>query len=176
VSSLAVLYANWMIPVLPPFRTPTGGEVFALALLIVFNLLILAVLRGGLLTVSRLQLMGMELYPLLMAVWLLINTAAFLVVQFRLSTYSLTVSIIYLLMASGFVYYGLARHYAYIRRFGLVLTALVTAKLFLYDLSFLTALAKIFAYFCFGVALLVISYIYQRLEKGWGGARYEKSP
>ncbi|MFD2881480.1 DUF2339 domain-containing protein [Paenibacillus rhizoplanae] len=59
-------------------------------------------------------------------------------------------------MASG-------KRYLYIRRFGLALSLLATGKLLLYDLTLLNTGSKIIAYFSFGLCLLGISYLYQRI-------------
>ncbi|MNI88910.1 hypothetical protein D3C73_1462500 [compost metagenome] len=51
-----------------------------------------------------------------------------------------------------------------IRRLGLGLTLLATGKMVFYDVSLLTAGSKIVAYFSFGILLLGISYLYQKVS------------
>jgi uncharacterized membrane protein len=171
---LAVFYANWSVPVLSTGPEHTVAEISALIILIQYNLLVLVVVREAALSTIRLRYMSLELYPLLVSIWLLTNTTAFLTVQFRLSTVNLTISVVYLLLAAAFTYYGLVKRFIYIRRFGLGLALFATAKLFLYDLSYLSPLSKIFAYFSFGLVLIAISYIYQRLERGWEETHHAK--
>ncbi|MNI73332.1 hypothetical protein D3C73_1293330 [compost metagenome] len=60
--------------------------------------------------------------------------------------------------------FGFRRRYVYIRRFGLALSLLATGKLLLYDLTLLNTGSKIIAYFSFGLCLLGISYLYQRVS------------
>lgn len=174
LGTLAIFYTNSSIPVLSPGVQPPVAEVTALTILVLCNILVLIVVREAVLAVIRLRYASLEFYPLIPAIWLLINTTAFLIVQFGLSTVNLAISIVYLLLAVGFVIYGLSKRYIYIRRFGLVLALLAIAKLFLYDLSFLSAMGKIFAYFCFGIILVLISFLYQKLEKGWEGDNHAK--
>jgi len=51
-----------------------------------------------------------------------------------------------------------------IRRLGLGLTLFATGKMVFYDVSLLTAGSKIIAYFSFGLLLLGISYLYQKVS------------
>ncbi|MNN73235.1 hypothetical protein D3C81_1893350 [compost metagenome] len=73
-------------------------------------------------------------------------------------------SIVYLLLSIGYIMYGFRYRYIMIRRMGLGLSLLSTGKMLLFDLNLMTAGSKIVAYFSFGIVLLGISYIYQRVS------------
>jgi uncharacterized membrane protein len=104
------------------------------------------------------------MYPVILGVYLLGVATVFLNVQFRLGEVSLLFSFLYLLLAIGYIVYGFRYKYVYIRRLGLGLTLFATAKLVFYDLSSLSAGGKVIGYFCFGLVLLGISYVYQKVS------------
>jgi uncharacterized membrane protein len=52
-----------------------------------------------------------------------------------------------------------------IRRFGLGLSFMAVAKLFLFVLSFLSEGYRIISYFAFGFVLIAISFVYQYFNK-----------
>lgn len=110
------------------------------------------------------QYKNAELYPLILSIYFIAVLAAFLNVQFQLGDVSFVISLIFLAVAVGYILYGFKRKYVYVRRIGLGLTLFSTGKLFLFDLGFLTETSKILAYFCFGLVLLGISYIYQKVS------------
>ncbi|WP_332696331.1 DUF2339 domain-containing protein [Halalkalibacter lacteus] len=136
----------------------------ALVLLIGFNVLIFFSGRDLLLAYIRQQYKDIELFPTILGVYILGVLAAFLTVQFRLADVGFVFSSVFLVVAVCYILYGFKKQYVYIRRIGLGLTLLSTGKLFLYDLAFLTETSKILAYFCFGVVLLGISYMYQKVS------------
>ncbi|AZB41032.1 DUF2339 domain-containing protein [Bacillus sp. FJAT-42376] len=153
------------IPVLEPgLEQNTFIHYLALVLLIGFNLLIFFTGRDLLLSFIRKQYKNVELYPTVLSVYLLGILAAFLYVQFRLGDVGVLASTIFLAVAIGYIFYGFKKQYVYIRRIGLGITLLSTGKLILFDLAFLTEGSRIIAYFCFGIALLAISYMYQKVS------------
>jgi uncharacterized membrane protein len=142
----------------------SAAEYLALVLLIGFNVLVFFSGRDFLLSILRRTYSNMEMYPVILGVYLLGMTTVFLNVQFHLGDVSLMFSFLYLLLAIGYIVYGFRYKYVYIRRLGLGLTLFATAKLVVYDLSFLSAGGKVIGYFCFGLVLLGISYGYQRVS------------
>jgi uncharacterized membrane protein len=148
----------------PNFADNSAAEYAALILLIGFNVLVFFSGRDFLLALLRRQYRSMELYPVILGVYLLGIATAFLIVQFQLGDVSLVFSFLYLILAIGYIVYGFRYKYVYIRRLGLGLTLFATGKLVIYDLSFLSAGSKIIAYFCFGLVLLGISYMYQKVS------------
>lgn len=151
-----------------PIADNSAVSYISLGLLIGYNLFVFFIGRDFLIAVIRRQFKSIELYPLLAGVYLLGILTAFLSVQFRLGDISLAFSLLYLLLSIAFIMYGFSKKYVYIRRLGLGLSLLSTGKLFLYDLSLLTTGSKIVAYFCFGLVLLGISFIYQKLSNRQG--------
>ncbi len=166
---LVTLYINVSIPVLTIQRVNVTAEFLALAILIAFNIFVLLCTRRLILVFIREGNFSLEHYPLVMGIYLLVVISLFMRYQFNLSVSNLSVSLTYLLLAVAYILYGFGRRYVSIRRFGLGLSLFVTTKLFLFDLGYLTSVRRIIAYFCFGVILIGISYIYQRLEKSVEG-------
>lgn len=139
-------------------------DYLALIILILFNVFLFLNLKDLIIMFLKRKGYSLELYPLTIAVFLLGNITVFLLVQFHLGSINLLFSFVYLLLAIGFIGYGFWQKFIYIRRFGLGLTLFAIAKLFIYDLSFLEIGWKILAYFGFGLVLLLISYIYQKVK------------
>jgi uncharacterized membrane protein len=63
------------------------------------------------------------------------------------------------------VTYGFIRNYRFIRIMGLGLVIVSLAKFFIIDLSGLETGYKIIAYFSYGLILISISFIYQKLKQ-----------
>lgn len=155
---------NFFIPVIKRFSQINTAEYGAIAMLIVFNILMLVVVRELLVAIIKRQHLNLEFYSLGMIIYLLSNTTIILTQQFHLGGGHFLSSLICLLAALGSLVYGFRKNYIYTRRFGLGLSVFATAKLFLFDLIFLDTFKKIIAYFIFGFVLLGISYLYQRLR------------
>ncbi|TDL31866.1 DUF2339 domain-containing protein [Jeotgalibacillus sp. S-D1] len=165
IGSFIGLVITFTIPALEPFYNQnTFVHYLALAILIGFNILIFLTGRDLLVSYILRQYKNYELYPTILSVYLLGILAAFLNVQFRLGDVGFVFSLVFLVVAVGYILYGFKKRYVSIRRIGLGLTLLTTGKLFLYDLIFLAETSKIVAYFCFGIMLLGISYIYQKVS------------
>ena len=79
------------------------------------------------------------------------------------------VSGVWALAALGALWVGLTRARTPIRVAGLALLGLTVAKLVLYDLSQLTALARVSSFIVVGALLIVGSIVYQRLARGGDG-------
>ena len=170
IGDLIFLYLNLFTPVLDENIAASSNLAYiSLGVLVLFNLFMLLNVRDLLLRLIHKQGYSLEIYPILMALLLLGNITAWLVTQFRLGEYNLLISFVYLSLAIGYIIYGFKKKFIYIRRLGLGLTLFATAKLFIYDLAFLGMDGKIFAYFGFGVVLLGISFIYQKLKNSMEG-------
>ncbi|MHA0856851.1 DUF2339 domain-containing protein [Paenibacillus sp. CMAA1364] len=146
----------------------TATEYIALGILVGINLLVFFSIRDVLIALIRQQYKSIELYPMIMGVYLLGLLTSFLVVQFQLEEIGLLFSLLYLLLAIVYIAFGFRYRYVYIRRLGLGLTLVATGKLILYDLSFLSTGSTIIAYFTFGLVLLGISYGYQTVSSRMG--------
>jgi len=165
---------NTLLPVWPSMGSSTTGHL-AFVILCIFNILVLLCVRELLVAVIKGKYLNLEYYPLCMSVYLLGTATGFLSVQFRLQDTHLLFSFTYLMIAIGSIWYGFNKRYIYIRQFGLGLAFLATTKLFIYDLAYLTALYKILAYFCFGLVLLGISFMYQKLKNSREGQNFEQN-
>ena len=64
-----------------------------------------------------------------------------------------------------FMWIGMRDRFRPLRVFSLVLFSITLLKLFAYDISNVPVAGKIAAFFCLGVMLLVVSFMYQRLKK-----------
>ncbi len=173
---LLCLYLNLSTPVLPAHSSGfNAAQYFAFAVLCFFNLLVLAAVGELLLVFIRARELSLELYPLYLSIYFTGTITAILTSQFQLGVTHLAFSGTYLCIAVGAIIYGFQKQFLYVRRFGLALALFATTKLFIFDLAFLTSLSRIFAYFCFGLVLLGISYMYQKLENGGEAKKGERN-
>ncbi len=69
------------------------------------------------------------------------------------------------LCSFGFMWLGMQYQYKTLRIISLSLFSVTLVKLFIYDISNIPIAGKIAAFFCLGVLLLIISFMYQRLKK-----------
>lgn len=169
IGYLICLVITVSMPLLrPDYVDNSYLDYFALFILISYNLFVLISVRELLIGVIKEKYKNIEWAPAILSLYLLGLITAFLIVQFRLGDVNLLFSFIYLLLAISYILYGFRKKYTLVRRIGLGLAILSTTKLFIYDLSFLDTGSKIIAYFCFGVILLGISFIYQKISNKMG--------
>jgi len=109
--------------------------------------------------------MPVEWFPFGLSAYFLLMLTQNLVVQYGLSVTSIVISLVYMAAAFAWIVYGFVRRFVFMRRFGLGLSVLAVAKLFLLDLPGLTQGYKMLSYFAFGIVLLGISFVYQRFSK-----------
>ena len=69
------------------------------------------------------------------------------------------------LCSFAFMWLGMRESFRPLRILSLVLFSITLVKLFSYDISNVPVAGKIAAFFCLGVLLLVVSFMYQRLKK-----------
>jgi hypothetical protein len=153
----------------------SGAEYLACGALALFNIFMIFNVRDLIIRLIKTNNYSLELYPLWVAILLLANSIGWLVVQFRLGELNLLFSLAYLVLAIIYILYGFIKRYAYIRRFGLLLTLFAIGKLLLFDLSYLSLSGRILAGFSFGVILLAISFIYQKLRNRLEGQNEKAS-
>ena len=77
---------------------------------------------------------------------------------------SCLIRILYILVAVFWIALGFARNKPLTRRFGLALTLLASAKLFLFDFSEINAMGRTLMFIGFGITLLAISFVYGYFE------------
>ena len=140
-----------------------------LAVLIIYNLIILSNIRYLIILLLKRTNISFEYYPLWLGIILFGNITTFIIIQTNLQNVSLIISFIYILLALTFISYGFYKRYIYIRFLGLGLIFFTLIKTLIFDIFmrpyFLDITGKIIAFFGFGVLLLVISFIYQMINK-----------
>jgi uncharacterized membrane protein len=139
-------------------------EIFAVILLIVLTLTILLFMHKSLVALLKYSYGKAEFIPLSIAIYLLFITIATVTRQFDIPVQSYTLSFVLVLFALLSVLYGFWKRHRSLRLLGLGVVVLALAKLFIIDLSGLDLPYKILAYFSYGIILLGISYIYQRVK------------
>ncbi|WP_153980385.1 DUF2339 domain-containing protein [Paenibacillus xylanilyticus] len=160
----------------PGAEQHTAAEIVGLLVLIIFNIGVFFAGRDLLIAVIRGQFKSVEWYPVIAGIYLLGVITVFLTVQFQWGDIGLMFSLMYLLLAILYIAYGFRRRYVMIRRLGLGLTLFSTGKMVFYDVGLLTTGSKIIAYFSFGVLLLGISYLYQKVSSRMEEAQAKKTP
>jgi len=85
----------------------------------------------------------------------------------RISTVYIRTGLPILWGLSSFIFMWLGMHYKFkpLRIISLALFSVTLLKLFLFDIRNIPVAGKIAAFFCLGVLLLVVSFMYQRLKK-----------
>lgn len=153
------------MPVLSARSDLNGANDYAaLAVLLVVNAAVFWSGNRSLRSVVRRYPQAGEWYPVGIAAYVLVMLTALLGVQLHVDDFGLLYSLAYLLVALGCILYGFRRRYVHIRRLGLILTLLCTAKLLIFDLGLNGLGSRILAYFAAGFILLGISYLYQRVS------------
>lgn len=76
----------------------------------------------------------------------------------------LSISLVWLVYAIALMVAGIVRHARTVRVAALGLAGLAVAKIFLYDLSFLTTPYRIGSFIGLGVVLMMVSFLYQRFK------------
>jgi hypothetical protein len=163
-------------PILQADQAANGGaDYLACGALALFNIFMILNVRDLIIRLIKTNNYSLELYPLWVAILLLANTIGWMLVQFRLGEMNLVFSLVYLVMAIIYILYGFIKRYSYIRRFGLMLALFAIGKLLLFDLAHLSLGGRILAGFSFGVILLAISFIYQKLRNRLEGQNEKAS-
>jgi hypothetical protein len=145
--------------------TSFGVTILGTLILITINLLSIFALMDIIRYLIKGGKLGTEWYPAVSSVYFTIILTQSLLAQYHLSFTNFVISIIYIVLALSWIIFGFVKRYSMIRRFGLGLSFLAIAKLFLVDLSFLTAGYRIISYFTFGLVLIAISFVYQYFSK-----------
>ena len=142
----------------------TGPKVIPVVILVLYNVFIFFSLKDLILRGIRYKGLSLEAYPIVLAVYILGAASVFMINQFDLGDINLIISIFFVVMSGVYITYGFKKGFVLMRRFGLGLSIFSTGKLFIFDLVFLNTLGRIAGYFCFGLVLIAISYVYHRLS------------
>lgn len=166
---ISVIICLWLVYKIPVLQTSFGGNsslnYFAFVLLIIFNIVSIFRVRKIVISFLDLKKGNFEIYPVIFSTYLLGVLTSAIIFQFDFGNINLIISFLFLLFAIGNITFGFLKRFAYIRMYGLALSLFSTGKLFLYDLRHLSTGGKIIAYFGFGVVLILISFIYQKIKK-----------
>lgn len=140
----------------------------AFIILLMLNAYVFYAIRKLILKLFSLKKSNFEFYPVFIVFYIFIIFNIFMLYQFQRDYSSLLISFGYMVLAFMSIIFGLRKKFIYVRRLGLFLSIAANVKLFIYDLSYLSMLYKIAAYFSFGLVMLAISYVYQQLKKKLG--------
>jgi uncharacterized membrane protein len=142
-----------------------GITIAGTAILAVLGILSVLAVRDAMKILVTQRKKGIEWLPLVVSGYFVILLSQNLIMQYGLSFSSAAISIIYVLASLAWIIFGFVRRFAFIRRFGLALAIFAVVKLFLIDLTSLTAGYRIVSYFALGITLLAISFVYQYFSK-----------
>jgi Predicted membrane protein len=166
IALIALFFLNFSSPVRGLLHEMTGTvSIIGTVELAVITILAILALRDLILCFIMEGKLGIEWYPLIISFYFVVVLTQNLIIQYGLGFNNAVISIIYLITALVWITFGFIKRYAFIRRFGLGLSMLSVAKLFIIDLSFLSQGYRIASYFIFGVTLIVISFVYQYFSK-----------
>ena len=144
---------------------PMALMVIGTTAIVVINLLAVFAVRDLILRLTLGKKLGVEWYPLMLSAFFVFALLQNLITVFDLSLNSVLITTILAATALGWITFGFAKRYQYIRLFGLGISFLTVIKLFVIDLNFLSAGMRIVSYFMLGIALLAISFVYQHFNK-----------
>lgn len=164
MAGLVLLKLNVTIRVFPSEDEQTALGTLAVILLIAGNLAYVVLLRSMVLAYLKRGLRSLEMYPAAIAAWLLSVLVSFMIVQFNLGVETVAFTTAVLLFALGAVTYGFMKRYRIIRVSALALVIMTLAKFFVYDLSALSLELRILSFFGYGIILIAISFLYQRMK------------
>lgn len=106
-----------------------------------------------------------QLLPLIISGYMLISSTATLSAFDSATITNWILSVVYILMAFAWIWFGFRRNNVIMRRFGLGLALLASAKLFFIDLSTYSDVFRTVSWFAFGIVLIGISYLYKLFGK-----------
>ncbi len=170
IAGLALFRLNIAARVFPSGEEITALGVLAAAMLVAGNVAYAALLRSMVLAYLKRGLRSLELYPAALAAWLLAGLVSFMTVQFGLGPETVAFTTAVLLFALAAVAYGFVKRFRLIRVSALALVIATLAKFFVYDLSGLSLEFRILSFFGYGIILIAISFLYQRMKIALDGA------
>lgn len=106
-----------------------------------------------------------KLLPVIISGYILISSTATLSAFDAATITNWLLSVIYILMAFAWIWFGFKKENVIMRRFGLGLSLLASAKLFFIDLTAQSEIYGTISWFAFGIVLIAISYLYKFFGK-----------
>lgn len=166
ISLMALFFLNFTSPVVGDLNEVSMAiSVVGTIELAVIALLSILALRDLILCLVMERKLGIEWFPFIISSYFVLILTQNLITQYNLGFNNAVISIIYLTTSLAWITFGFIKRYVFIRRFGLGLSILAVAKLFIIDLAFLSQGHRIVSYFVFGVTLIAISFVYQYFNK-----------
>lgn len=147
-----LVIARWMEPVQSKLKLPLKGILQTAAVLFIFELL----------TVEAADSFGRSIALLSDAYLNAPQGLPYAQIDMLQSWEQLVISGLWLLYSAVLMVFGIIRRLRSLRVIAFALFGLTILKIFIYDLSFLDTLYRIFSFIGLGVILLVISFLFQR--------------
>jgi len=147
-----------------PLSGSIGTKLLGVAIIIVYNILVVFNIRDLFMKLIKGNKLGYQIYPPLLGLYILASSVGFISSQLDLGRLNLLTSICIILLALIYLIVGFRKNFLHLRRFGLGLALFALTKLFIFDLSYLDLLGKIIAYFSFGLILIIMSFVYQKIK------------
>ncbi len=105
-----------------------------------------------------------EMRGMLLGIYTLVIYFMNLGIKFNLDNWSITINISLIAFALVYIAIGFKERFTSLRRMGLGLALISTAKMTIFDILATSTVQKIVGYFVFGFVLIGISFIYQKLS------------
>ena len=109
--------------------------------------------------------LGIEFYPIIISSFFVLLLSQNLMVQFSLQFTNMILTLLFAITSVAWIVFGFMKRYTYIRRAGLGLAMFSVAKLILFDLWEQTEGNRIIMFISLGIALVIISFVYQYFVK-----------
>lgn len=158
-----LLYAN-LILIMANFREFEFGLLFVVVNIIVNIISVLTVLDLTLQITLRKEKLS-KAVGLIVSGYALASLTTVLGMNNMVAFSSWIISVIYIVVAAVWIVLGFVKLNTLLRRFGLALVLLASAKLFLFDFTGLNPMAKTLMFIGFGITMLCISFGYGIAEK-----------
>lgn len=168
ISSISILWLLVLNVISSPTKVvevPFGITIVCTIILVIISIISILSMMDLIKGLVLDKKLGIEWYPIIVSTYFLVILTQNLITQYDLKFISFSISIIYVITALSLIIFGFIKRYSFIRLFGLGLTFMAIAKLFILDLSFLTEGYRVISYFAFGIALIAISFVYQYFNK-----------
>lgn len=134
-------------------------------IMIVYNVIAFVGARELLNIILKTRKINLEIYVLLLSIYIFGASSLVIYNQLDSNNIGLIINIAHIVLSFAYILYGFKERKILIRRFGLGLTFYALVKLFMFEFNYVSTLGQILAYFVFGIVLMAISFMYQRLEK-----------
>ncbi|MBN2546948.1 MAG: DUF2339 domain-containing protein [Spirochaetes bacterium] len=147
------------------FYDNTIFQYIALLVLIIYNIMVILSLYDLIGMLLKNTKANYEFLPLWIGIILFVNITGFIYRQLKLDNISIYIGFIYIILALLFISYGFWKKFLYIRFLGLGVILIALVILFLRIFIFADTFGKIISFFGFGFILILISFIYQVVNK-----------